>query len=424
MQLVDQWWVPKMGRYMTSHKRGLLYNGDFIYQPTEFIAAPCYSRSFIAWLERAREYGVPVFDKVHLHHPLDFVGAVEHMAACSPTLTGLSATLQEPHALTTGLGLLPRLQHLEQLRLSVKTRRLPAALKRLPRLTSLVFHSQWSIQSGWQNLPRQLQHLELHTCGQNVPWPTLAAMPQLTKLVLRNFQPKSVQLAGLTALQDLELLTLHMEQLPGDLESVTQLTSLSLTNNMYIDDWRQLRQLRQLRRLDLGGCSRTPAELADMEHLTWLDLSSRFGIRWQHLPRGLRYLSIRRCLEERLPEQLAALTRLETLDVHATPLAGTPNWQHLPRSLRSLDLSKCQVHQVPDELAALSQLTRLDLSENNLGGAEASLQHLPLSLRHLGLCQCGMTRPQAEAELRRLTGLTTLLFVEPLVTSGSRFTQH
>ena len=385
--------------------------------------------SFIAWLRRMtlRSRMQALFEKVHVCQPSNPVSAVLYFALRSPALTGLSITDAfkpwSPDITASMLELLPRFRRLEQLRLHTKSvDELPAVLMDLPALNHLVIHTWRVISRGWENLPSQLRALELHLhrgrrdpVHQHATVPTLGGMTQLTKLAVTLHELDPAHLANLTALQHLQLNSMDDEFSRTCIwANLPRLTRLDLEN--CDSDRYGLANMRSLRELRIGWGPETEHEflLSELATLTWLTSLELFSFRtrrssdtdWQQLEHlcHLRHLALRQCCLYRVPEVLAGLRHLTSLDLTGSLFANVRHrdMNHFPESLRRLSLATCGLPFVPDRLIALTRLQHLDLSRCSV---ESGWRHLPRTLETLVLGYFASALPRELRALRRLREL-------------------
>jgi hypothetical protein len=97
-------------------------------------------------------------------------------------------------------------------------------------------------------------------------------------------------------------------------------------------------------------------------------------------------LSLSRSRFETLPDGLAMLTNIKTLDLSHNHLAVVDELPHaMPTNLTSLDLSHNQLSTLPAGLSMLINLTSLDLSHNLLAALPVELHELKSTLVHFAL---------------------------------------
>lgn len=183
-----------------------------------------------------------------------------------------------------------------------------------------------------------------------------------------------------------------LTELPESLGQLTQLQSLSLSENQLalLPEW--LGQLTQLQTLNLGSNQLTtlPEWLKQLMQLQWLNLS---GNQLTELPEWLSQLTRLQSLIllnnqlTKLPESLSQLLlrRLSLGD-----MTGGNSLKEVPSCIRSLKhlvefwASKCLLTSIPDWLCELSSLKVLELRNNALTELPESLAKLEL-LERLGL---------------------------------------
>lgn len=117
--------------------------------------------------------------------------------------------------------------------------------------------------------------------------------------------------------------------------------------------------------LSLNGLeAQIPEELVSYTELRNLFLrSEKITSGWEHLPLGLRFLSLERCCVS-LPRSLVRLVGLECLELsHVGNVGIRGGWSNIPLSLKRLDLVIGHLHRIPVELSELENLSCLRLSD-------------------------------------------------------------
>ncbi|MGQ4389689.1 COR domain-containing protein [Streptomyces sp. SAS_270] len=127
----------------------------------------------------------------------------------------------------------------------------------------------------------------------------------------------------------------------------------------YEEDVQQrIAEARSTKNLDLSSVQLTevPGELADLTHLT--------------------HLSLRGNSLTALPEWLGNLTELTNLDLMVNPLDELPGWIGNLVNLTDLELNASQLTSLPESIGNLTRLTALFLNENKLTGLPSSFGNL------------------------------------------------
>ena len=156
-------------------------------------------------------------------------------------------------------------------------------------------------------------------------------------------------------------------------------------------------KLTALERLDLGGhqLHELPASLGKLTRLKFLNLNPRgyknqhklmyYGAKEYHEKQALeeRYAKSGRLAESkyflpgawlrRLPAELAALTKLEALDLSNNRLETFPEWVGGCDALSTLRLENMALEELPPGVLALKRLETLDLAHNRLRKVPAGL---------------------------------------------------
>lgn len=261
------------------------------------------------------------------------------------------------------------------------------------------------------NVPRQLQQLELVSCElQQLP-AELAGLTRLTELNLAINPELSGGFQRLPhSLQNLHLSYCGLAELPAALADMTRLTQLCLAGNRIEGGWGNLP--RQLEELDMSGDefewedgeALLPPDLSRLAQLRRLNLSCRpiVGGCLERLPPQLEQLHLSYCGLRHVPTQLLQLPQLRELSLSGNRI-GSSGWFRIPRSLQRLDLRSCDLAEVP-YLGGLTQLTQLNLSFNcSIKEGRFGWGALPQSLRELDLTSSVWQAPRA---LARRPGLT------------------
>ena len=282
----------------------------------------------------------------------------------------------------------------------------PEVLAELPGLVTLLMNG-----NAVQHLPIWLADLPLlsrigfaeNPIAQLGTLETIA--PRLRQLEIDNaFFVRMVKRLDATRLDSLDVFLTEGETLPQELYAFTQLTRLGLRGQCAPLD-PQLVGLKRLEKLAINcGLEILPESLAQLTQLQSLDISRN---QLSALPEGLAQLTQLQSLDisynqlSALPEGLAQLTRLQTLDVSVNQLSALQEGLAQLTQLQSLDASSNQLSALPEGLAQLTQLLFLDISGNQLSAlptgigqllsltvldaAKNQLTDLPIAIRDLPL---------------------------------------
>ncbi|MBE9210815.1 leucine-rich repeat domain-containing protein [Nostoc sp. LEGE 06077] len=162
--------------------------------------------------------------------------------------------------------------------------------------------------------------------------------------------------------------------------------------------------------LDLSGMGLTelPEEIASVTQLQTLNLSRN---QLTQLPEAISSLTQLQTLNlfgnqlTQLPEAIASLTQLQTLNLFGNQLTQLPEAIANLTQLQTLDLSHNQLTELPEAIANLTQLQTLDLSHNQLTELPEAIANLT-QLQELNLSKNKLTElPEAIASLRQLQKL-------------------
>ena len=257
-----------------------------------------------------------------------------------------------------------------------------------------------------------LDNLSLHGNQLSGSIPDLSALTNLRGLWLSNNRLTG-SIPDLSALTNLEVLSLRFNQLNGsipDLSALTRLRALDLSHNQLtrsIPDLSALTSLRVLR-LDFNQLSGSIPDLSKLQRLTHLelefnqlsgsipDLSALTNLKWLHLNNNR--------LTGSVPD-LSALTNLVRLNLYHNQLSGSiPDLSALT-NLERLLLSANQLNGSIPDLSALTNLQMLWLSGNQLSGSIPDLSALT-NLRELLLSDNQLTG--SIPDLSALTNLQKL----------------
>jgi internalin A len=159
---------------------------------------------------------------------------------------------------------------------------------------------------------------------------------------------------------------LQLTTLPVEIEQLTNLTSLDLSNNQLTTLPMNIGRLTDLTSLDLSNNQLTtlPMNIGQLTNLTSLDLSNN-------------QLTI-------LPVELLQLTNLTLLNLTSNQLTILPVEIEELTNLTSLDLSNNQLTTLPVEIEELTNLTLLNLSNNQLTALPVEITRLT-NLKELDL---------------------------------------
>ncbi|WP_346292191.1 leucine-rich repeat domain-containing protein [Sphaerothrix gracilis] len=172
--------------------------------------------------------------------------------------------------------------------------------------------------------------------------------------------------------------------------------------------------LMNLQKLNLGGdfwkssrnrLAELPEAIASLTQLQSLDLS---GNQLTELPEAIASLTQLQTLDlsanqlTELPETIASLTQLQTLNLSRNQLTELPEAIASLTQLQTLDLSANQLTELPETIASLTQLQTLDLSENQLTELPEAIALLT-QLQELYLSKTQLRElPEAIASLTQL----------------------
>lgn len=229
----------------------------------------------------------------------------------------------------------------------------------------------------------------------------------------------------------LELLAVILEN-PKDLDSLSksnkhfhQLLKSPRSLNFFLDKFSS--QLSPEKRYELAlkcGDQLTKLDLSEYKefddeklkelkkvcpHLQFLNVAGTSITTLDHLPEGLRELSLKDCknlIAEELTK-LASFSKLEILDVSGTKIA---NLDHFPNNLKTLNLAYC-VGLTAEELtklASFSKLENLDVSRTKIKRLD-----LPKDLKMLNIAICVGLPP---IELTKLASFSKLKDLNASVT--------
>ncbi|MEM8641012.1 MAG: COR domain-containing protein, partial [Cyanobacteria bacterium P01_G01_bin.54] len=181
--------------------------------------------------------------------------------------------------------------------------------------------------------------------------------------------------------------------LPLEIEKLSHLTSLNLSNNKLSSLPPEIGKLSNLTSLDLSNnkIRSFPPEIGKLSNLTSLDLSNN---KIRSLPPEIGKLSCLNLLKlgsnnlNSLPLEIGQITCLSSLDLNSNHLSSLPPEIGQINNLIWLNLRNNQLSYFPLEIGQLSNLCSLDLSYNHLKELPTSfrtLSHLLPKLEELDL---------------------------------------
>uniref|UniRef100_A0A8C5AVD9 Scribble planar cell polarity protein n=1 Tax=Gadus morhua TaxID=8049 RepID=A0A8C5AVD9_GADMO len=206
---------------------------------------------------------------------------------------------------------------------------------------------------------------------------TLGALPNLRELWLDRNQLSSlpVELGNLRRLVCLDVSENRLEELPAELSGLLALTDLLLTHNLLDavpDSIGCLRQLSILK-VDQNRLTELTDSIGECENLTELVLTEN--------------------LLQALPRSLGKLKKLTNLNVDRNRLGSVPSELGLCSSLNVLALRDNRLSRLPAELADATELHVLDVAGNRL-------QNLPFALTNLNLKAMWLAENQSQPMLK------------------------
>ncbi|XP_040288336.1 leucine-rich repeat-containing protein 69 [Bufo bufo] len=174
----------------------------------------------------------------------------------------------------------------------------------------------------------------------------------------------------------------RLQRVPGAVGSLTQLTSLHLTNNCLCQLPGEVTALSNLTVLNLGNnqFQRVPEELTFLHSLQTLHM---FGNRITEIPAcvfdglpNLKSLNLNNNFIENLPAEIEKLQSLEKLSINHNSLQNIPKELCVLQNLCELHLGNNQLQTLPEQIGFLSNLKELHIYRNNLVGLPEGLCRL------------------------------------------------
>ena len=331
-------------------------------------------------LRRIREANAQGLTSLDLRH-LELVELPEELAQLS-ALTQLDLEYNRLASLPAWFAKLASLHTLVLSNNALKV--VPEVLSELPGLTALVMNG-----NAVQHLPIWLTDLPLLSRIGIAKNPIAqvgvlqAIAPRLQQLEIDNaYLMQLVEQLDTRRLESLDILLTRGETLPQKLCTFTLLTRLRLRGQCSPLGLQlsELKRLKQLKRLVINcGLEVLPESLAQLSQLQTLDIS---GNQLSALPEGLAQLTQLQNLDVSgnqlgaLPESLAQLTQLQFLDVSRNQLSALPESLAQLTQLQSLFVSLNQLSALPEGLTQLTQLQSLDVSRNQLRALPKGLSQL------------------------------------------------
>ncbi|MFT4557387.1 MAG: Leucine-rich repeat (LRR) protein, partial [Planctomycetaceae bacterium] len=201
-----------------------------------------------------------------------------------------------------------------------------------------------------------------------------------------------------------------LKKLPASLVQLTNLKTLSLSDNQMTTLPESLLQLWQLQTLNFSNNQLTtlPTSFVQLTQLRKLNLShNQFTV----LPQVLVQLTQVQTLDltynrlTSLPDTLGQLSHLKQLNLSCNRLSTLPTAIRQLRHLTTLDLNGNELTAVPDPVTQLTQLQNLDVSHNKLDALPTSLGNLT-QLQELSVSGNRLTTlPQSLSNLIQLENL-------------------
>lgn len=174
----------------------------------------------------------------------------------------------------------------------------------------------------------------------------------------------------------------RLSDVPQAVRNCKKLTSLWLGYNKLTNlNANSFKDLRKLQDLNLYSCEieNVPKEIAKLRRLEVLDL---YYNQLTELPnslgrmRRLQQLAIANNQLKSLPTALGRMKRLQTLYAHHNKLETLPTHIQRLRRLRILDINNNQFSTLPNQIGKLRRVEDLDISNNNLSEVPKELLQL------------------------------------------------
>lgn len=213
--------------------------------------------------------------------------------------------------------------------------------------------------------------------------PDIAKLSNLQQLDLSSNELGELpnELAQLRQLNTLEATNNRLTVLPAIIGQLVNLQILDLSNNQIGEALTGLAHLPRLQRLNLSKNQITtlPADLSAWQYLQRIDISNnlfnRFPVQITQLPL-LEQLSITANQLSDLPTEINQLKGLKILYLNNNLIKTLPdNWDGLQK-LKRFYLNNNQIDHLPDGFAALKQLQLLDIRNNSLDEVPQCLQNI------------------------------------------------
>lgn len=228
-----------------------------------------------------------------------------------------------------------------------------------------------------------LTELDLSKNGiTHLPARLTAEFPKLEKLSLlyNALRQDSIAFVRNKHLKALNIQGNNLESFPTSVRKNRRLESLWLgNNNLKTANFRGLRRINDLN-LYSAGLTEIPRSITKLRRVRVLDLYynqlTELSPRLRRL-RRLEQLAVSHNKLRQLPDQLARMPRLQVLYAHHNEIGTLPVRFERFRSLRLLDLGYNFFSTTPPVLDRLYTLEELDLSGNNLQELSPGLGQLP-----------------------------------------------
>ncbi|XP_072267035.1 leucine-rich repeat-containing protein 69 [Pyxicephalus adspersus] len=180
----------------------------------------------------------------------------------------------------------------------------------------------------------------------------------------------------------LNLNSKKLQQMPGAVGRLTQLTSLQIKNNLLCQLPPEVAALSNLTVLNLGNNNfeRVPQELKYLHSLQTLHL---FGNKISEISSdvldGLEnviFINLNNNRLEHIPPEIKKLQHLEKLSINHNLLKDVPKELCVLQNLRELHLGNNQLETLPEQIGFLTNLKELHVYRNNLIGLPEGLCRL------------------------------------------------